>query len=180
MTSITVADALGRAAGNLKYSSGSSRMASLSESIQVWARRKEFIGQARQRGLADKLQVFYLVDPRGPPPGPHTYLHAQTWIFDDDLAYVGSANVNNRGLSSDSEIAVLVCDKRQTARRLYNFAHGLRMQLRREHLVVDLGRLQRDRRVVRQPSADRVVRPAVRSGHREGDPAWQNCLSRQS
>jgi hypothetical protein len=64
MTSIAVADALGRAAGNLKYS-GSSRMASRSESTQVWARRKEFIGQARQRGLADKLQVFYLVDPEG-------------------------------------------------------------------------------------------------------------------
>lgn len=38
------------------------------------------------------------------------YVHSKTWIFDDELAIVGSANCNRRGYSHDSELDVGVHD----------------------------------------------------------------------
>lgn len=38
------------------------------------------------------------------------WMHAKTWIFDDELAVVGSANFNRRGLTHDGEIAAGVVD----------------------------------------------------------------------
>lgn len=34
------------------------------------------------------------------------YVHAKTWIIDDELAIVGSCNANDRGLRTDSEVMV--------------------------------------------------------------------------
>lgn len=42
------------------------------------------------------------------------YVHSKTWIFDDELLIVGSANCNRRGYSHDSELDFAVYDTEQT------------------------------------------------------------------
>jgi len=54
------------------------------------------------------------------------YVHAKVAIVDDQWYTVGSANLNGRGMESDSEINAQVCDARQ--------ARALRLQLWSEHL----------------------------------------------
>lgn len=39
------------------------------------------------------------------------WVHSKTWVFDDQLAIVGSANVNRRGFSHDSEAGVAFGDR---------------------------------------------------------------------
>lgn len=139
MTSLTVAEALGLAAKNLKYVLALITGGAISDLPQVWRRRKEFITCARSKGLGDKLQVYYLVDPVRPLDAQeNTYIHAKTWVFDDELAYIGSANVNNRGLSSDSEVGVFVCDRTTSVDPPYGFAKDLRIRLWARHLGMDV------------------------------------------
>jgi phosphatidylserine/phosphatidylglycerophosphate/cardiolipin synthase-like enzyme len=45
------------------------------------------------------------------------YVHSKTWIFDDELLIVGSANCNRRGYSHDSELDFAVYDVENTAIR---------------------------------------------------------------
>lgn len=61
------------------------------------------------------------------------YLHAKTWIFDDKFAVIGSANCNNRGYFSDSEVVAGIADENVGGKRLW-FAHRLRMALWMKHL----------------------------------------------
>jgi len=63
------------------------------------------------------------------------YFHAKTWIFDDQFAIIGSANMNNRGYFSDSEVAAGIADKNPGGTRLW-FAHRLRMALWMKHLDI--------------------------------------------
>jgi phosphatidylserine/phosphatidylglycerophosphate/cardiolipin synthase-like enzyme len=49
------------------------------------------------------------------------YVHSKTWIFDDELAIVGSANCNRRGYSHDTELDFAV----------YDPEHGMIADLRR-------------------------------------------------
>ena len=59
-------------------------------------------------------------------------MHAKIWIFDDELAIIGSANCNQRGWTHDSEVnAVLFEDVNPVGE---TFAQRLRMQLWVEHL----------------------------------------------
>ncbi len=67
---------------------------------------------------------------------PHTYIHAKTWIIDDELAVIGSANCNRRGWESDSEVGAVIFDK-PPAVTSFSFAQKLRMALWAEHLGVD-------------------------------------------
>lgn len=139
MTSLTVAEALGLAAKNLTYVLALITGGAISDLPQVWLRRKEFITCARSTGLGDKLHVYYLVDPVRPLDAQeNTYIHAKTWVFDDELAYVGSANVNNRGLSSDSEVGVFACDKTTSVHPPYGFAKDLRIRLWARHLDMEV------------------------------------------
>ncbi|HEX8111274.1 MAG TPA: phospholipase D-like domain-containing protein [Kofleriaceae bacterium] len=139
MTSLTVAEALGRAAKNLKYVLALITGSAISDLPQVWRRRKEFIACARSKGLGDKLHVYYLVDPVRPPDAQeNTYIHAKTWVFDDELAYVGSANVNNRGLSSDSEVGLFICDRTTSVCPPHGFAKDLRIRLWARHLGMEV------------------------------------------
>ncbi|GAA2629584.1 hypothetical protein GCM10010399_71840 [Dactylosporangium fulvum] len=62
-------------------------------------------------------------------------MHAKTWIFDDTLAVVGSANFNRRSLFVDGEIAAAIRDDA-------GWAAGLRQWLW-------VRRLSSDRRTVR-------------------------------
>jgi phosphatidylserine/phosphatidylglycerophosphate/cardiolipin synthase-like enzyme len=138
MTSLAVAEALGAAATHVRYVLALITGGAISDLPQVWRRRKDFIQRAKAK-LGDKLHVFYLTDPQHSEETQEgTYVHAKVWIFDDELAYVGSANVNNRGLSSDSEVGIFACDKRATATPPYGFAKDLRMRLWKRHLGFDV------------------------------------------
>jgi phosphatidylserine/phosphatidylglycerophosphate/cardiolipin synthase-like enzyme len=74
----------------------------------------------------------------------HSYIHTKMYIVDDTVALIGSANCNNRGFRSDSEVNALFADHpwtEETSRwgaqwwRLeLSFAHRLRMELWAEHL----------------------------------------------
>lgn len=44
--------------------------------------------------------------------GRHTYVHPKCWVFDDELAVIGSANCNRRRWEHDSEIGAFVFDDR--------------------------------------------------------------------
>ena len=78
---------------------------------------------------AQKARVFHRLQ------GPHSYVHSKTWIFDDELAVIGSANCNRRGWVGDSEAAAAVFDQPSSAKNP-PFAQQLRMHLWSEHLGV--------------------------------------------
>jgi phosphatidylserine/phosphatidylglycerophosphate/cardiolipin synthase-like enzyme len=52
-----------------------------------------------------------------PDNGSPFYVHSKTWVFDDELLIVGSANCNRRGYSHDSELDLAVYDLDKTAIR---------------------------------------------------------------
>jgi phosphatidylserine/phosphatidylglycerophosphate/cardiolipin synthase-like enzyme len=56
------------------------------------------------------------------------YVHAKVAIIDDEWLTVGSANLNNRGLLTDSEINAVVRD--------HDLARTLRVDLWAEHLAL--------------------------------------------
>ena len=60
-----------------------------------------------------------------------SWLHAKTWIFDDTMAVIGSANFNRRGLSHDGELGVGVVDLDKIRG---GWVHELRMRLWLKHL----------------------------------------------
>jgi phosphatidylserine/phosphatidylglycerophosphate/cardiolipin synthase-like enzyme len=63
----------------------------------------------------------------------HVYwLHAKTWIFDDTMAIIGSANFNRRGLSHDGELGVGIIDLDRPGRG--GWVHQLRVDLWLKHL----------------------------------------------
>jgi phosphatidylserine/phosphatidylglycerophosphate/cardiolipin synthase-like enzyme len=106
--------------------------ASMSDMPQIWRRRKEFIDLLRRGPHAAKVRVAILA----PPSAPHTYVHAKTWIIDDELAVIGSANCNRRGWSYDSEVIAAIFDRAPSCDGTPSFAQALRMRLWAEHLRV--------------------------------------------
>lgn len=77
----------------------------------------------------------------------HSYIHAKMFVFDDEYAIVGSANMNRRGYGYDGETSVGVVDRAPTAhvQRVASLApwsasvgatlaHKLRMRLWAHHL----------------------------------------------
>ncbi|HYZ37337.1 MAG TPA: phosphatase domain-containing protein [Pseudonocardiaceae bacterium] len=92
---------------------------------------------------ADRVQIFDVENHQGWP----VYVHAKVCVVDDVWAIVGSANLNLRSWTHDSELSAAVLDdERDTrapvdpgglgdgARRL---ARDLRLELMREHLDLD-------------------------------------------
>ncbi|MEU6235874.1 Ig-like domain repeat protein [Kitasatospora sp. NPDC047058] len=63
---------------------------------QYWARRKNFLSPLLAAGPGKVIACTHA----------QRYVHSKTWIFDDEFAVVGSANVNRRGMTHDSEQAV--------------------------------------------------------------------------
>jgi phosphatidylserine/phosphatidylglycerophosphate/cardiolipin synthase-like enzyme len=105
-----------------------------------WFLRQQFIN-AVTAGLsasdAAKVRVFRRVTPPPSTPanyGTHTYVHAKTWVFDDELAVIGSANCNRRGWQSDSEANAFIFDDADPAAGALTFAQMLRCDLWAEHL----------------------------------------------
>lgn len=113
----------------------------------AWKLRREFISRLTT-GLSArdllKVRIFILVTPpaRTPPIlGDHTYVHAKAWVFDDELAVIGSANCNRRGWTHDSEVNAFIFDNTPAIdlpllSTTPTFAQQLRMQLWAEHLNV--------------------------------------------
>ncbi|MEG3146375.1 phospholipase D-like domain-containing protein [Sphingomonas sp. RT2P30] len=105
--------------------------------------------------VAAKLNVFQLNKPRGSAPnsfGRESYVHSKCWVFDDELAVIGSANCNRRGYQHDSEVDAFIFDdanasppmialatrgeSAETSASGLTFAQQFRMQLWTEHLGV--------------------------------------------
>jgi phosphatidylserine/phosphatidylglycerophosphate/cardiolipin synthase-like enzyme len=93
------------------------------------ARAKFFYELQANPYTEGKAAIFHL---------PHTYVHAKTWIFDDELAVIGSANCNQRGWVGDSEVMAAIFDGPSSAKEP-SFAQKLRTQLWDEHLGVSKG-----------------------------------------
>jgi phosphatidylserine/phosphatidylglycerophosphate/cardiolipin synthase-like enzyme len=89
---------------------------------------------------ADRVHVFDLENHRGTP----VYVHSKVAVVDDVWAAVGSANLNRRSWSHDSELTVAVLDDDRDDReptdaaglgdQARRFARDLRLELMREHL----------------------------------------------
>jgi phosphatidylserine/phosphatidylglycerophosphate/cardiolipin synthase-like enzyme len=99
----------------------------------------------------DKVRIFQLSTSPTPPPvfGKNTYVHAKTWVFDDELAVIGSANCNRRGYQHDSEVDAFIFDdppaqvalamRGEADERValgFTFAQRYRMALWAKHLGV--------------------------------------------
>lgn len=122
--------------------------------------RRKFIERVLHRlpaAEARKVNVFQPShDPEKSVIGCHDYVHSKTWVFDDELAVIGSANCNRRGYQHDSEVCAFIFDDdppplvAMTAfaardateglgvvRPLATFAQRYRFRLWSEHLGID-------------------------------------------
>lgn len=107
----------------------------------VWKFRRDFVAALTGGlGAADlaKVRIFDRVTPPRARPtfGRHTYVHAKCWVFDDELAVIGSANCNRRGYQHDSEVNAFVFDDAAPEMGRMSFAQAMRMALWSEHLAV--------------------------------------------
>lgn len=91
------------------------------ELFQAWRRRKDFVKDLQSD--TKRVSVCQLKS---------QFVHSKTWIFDDKLAIVGSANVNRRGFTHDSEQGAVIFDS--NVKKRWFFAHELRMNLWAKHL----------------------------------------------
>ncbi len=88
----------------------------------------------------DRVHVFDLENEQGTP----VYVHAKVAVFDDVWASVGSANLNRRSWSHDSELTAAVLDDERDERHptdpagrgdgARRFARNLRLEFMRQHL----------------------------------------------
>lgn len=126
----------------------------------IWTYRRDFI-TALTGGLTPdliaKVRIFQLVSPPIPPVAPpcstkrtvfrptfgrHTYVHAKAWVFDDELAVIGTANCNRRGWEHDTELNAFIFDDRvPVTAATRSFAQQTRMSLWSEHLTIPEARL---------------------------------------
>jgi phosphatidylserine/phosphatidylglycerophosphate/cardiolipin synthase-like enzyme len=96
-----------------------------------------------RRAGGPRVAVYDLENEQGTP----IYIHAKAVVIDDVWAMVGSANLNRRSWTHDSEVACAVVDQRLDLRepadpaglgdRARVFARQLRLRLWREHLGRD-------------------------------------------
>jgi phosphatidylserine/phosphatidylglycerophosphate/cardiolipin synthase-like enzyme len=101
--------------------------------------RIQAIDTCRKAG-ADRVHVFDVENHAGTP----VYVHAKVAVVDDVWACVGSANLNRRSWSHDSELSCAVLDETPDGRDpadpgglghgARRFARDLRLTLAREHL----------------------------------------------
>lgn len=76
----------------------------------------------------ERVEVYELENSAGIP----IYLHSKVCVIDDAWASVGSANLNRRSWTYDSELTAAVVDDQWSSAP--GFAHELRLRLWREHL----------------------------------------------
>ncbi|MBE9373752.1 phospholipase [Saccharopolyspora sp. HNM0983] len=103
----------------------------------------------------DRVDIYDLENTAGLP----IYLHSKLCVVDDHWALVGSANLNRRSWSYDSELAAAVVDDGSDAGSPA-FARALRLRLWREHLgrepgnTADLADVTEGAHVLRRAAAD--------------------------
>jgi phosphatidylserine/phosphatidylglycerophosphate/cardiolipin synthase-like enzyme len=93
-----------------------------------------------ERTAPDRVHVYDLENNEGTP----VYVHAKVAVVDDTWACTGSANLNRRSWTHDSELSVAVLDETRDDREprdpggqgdgARRFARDLRLALLREHL----------------------------------------------
>ncbi len=93
-----------------------------------------------KQASSDRVHIFDLENHEGTP----VYVHSKVAVFDDLWAAVGSANLNRRSWSHDSELTLAVVDDTRDDREPTDpsgdgeesraFARDLRLELMREHL----------------------------------------------
>jgi phosphatidylserine/phosphatidylglycerophosphate/cardiolipin synthase-like enzyme len=85
-----------------------------------------------------KVGLFQLTTSQTTPTfGDHTYVHSKSWVFDDELAVIGTANCNRRSYTFDSEVdAFIFEDGRREDDARQTFAQRYRMALWQHHLGV--------------------------------------------
>jgi phosphatidylserine/phosphatidylglycerophosphate/cardiolipin synthase-like enzyme len=104
----------------------------------VWGRRKTFIRRITARNpYAGKLHVYTRTAGQRQPcvraNASHLYVHAKMAVIDDELMLIGSANCNNRGWETDSELVIASFEDDGGTNAV---AGGLRMALWAHHLDV--------------------------------------------
>jgi phosphatidylserine/phosphatidylglycerophosphate/cardiolipin synthase-like enzyme len=102
--------------------------------------RRDFVAQVEARIPAahrSKFRVFQLSTSQSSPTfGDHTYVHSKSWVFDDELAVIGTANCNRRSYTFDSEVdAFIFEDARPEGSTRPTFAQQYRMGLWQHHLA---------------------------------------------
>lgn len=95
---------------------------------QVNFRRQRFIAPLRTPPTGRKVGVFFL----SPEGEPGTYVHSKMMVVDDLYAIVGSANLNRRSLTHDSEAIVGIFDPSANS-----LAKRLRIDLWAKHLSMN-------------------------------------------
>jgi phosphatidylserine/phosphatidylglycerophosphate/cardiolipin synthase-like enzyme len=102
--------------------------------------RRRVINQLRAAN-AGYFKVFHLQQ----PAGGQIYVHSKTMIIDDAVAFIGSANLNHRSMTNDTELHIGVVDSatlsvpfngRFPLEVVGKFAHEYRRRLWAEHLQV--------------------------------------------
>jgi phosphatidylserine/phosphatidylglycerophosphate/cardiolipin synthase-like enzyme len=102
-----------------------------------WRRRRAFIDRiTRNNPHASKLHVYTRVARPATTcrrtGAPHLYIHSKMAVIDDEILLIGSANCNNRGWETDSELVIASVD--ETSSATTSTARQLRMQLWAHHL----------------------------------------------
>jgi phosphatidylserine/phosphatidylglycerophosphate/cardiolipin synthase-like enzyme len=98
--------------------------------------RAQVISQLRAANPTH-FKVFHLQQ----PGGGQIYVHAKTMIIDDMVAFIGSANLNHRSMTNDTELQLGILDSvaidvPMSGNRVQasKFAHEYRCELWQEHL----------------------------------------------
>lgn len=114
---LSIATALNRALPNLQHITAvipGNAISAPASFQRAW--RQRFINEVRRghsREIADRFQVYQLNSGSCTDDGCfglHTYVHSKCWVFDDELAVIGSANCNRRGYQHDSEVDAFIWD----------------------------------------------------------------------
>jgi phosphatidylserine/phosphatidylglycerophosphate/cardiolipin synthase-like enzyme len=104
----------------------------------AWRRQRFLKTVGFNNDTKGKVKVFYRYNKDGKRFGPFSYIHSKTWVFDDEVAIIGSANCNRRGWGFDSEVVAAILDKpSSTSWPPASFAQKLRVALWTMHLGVD-------------------------------------------
>ena len=131
------------------------------EQVRGLAPENVFVSQLQQSGL-----------------GPEIHVHAKLWIIDDRYVSIGSANVTQRSMATDSELTVAIVDGDTTESKMQGlplvvgrFAKELRISLWTEHLGLE------DRGSIEDPIEQESGRPAgwpISQNSSSGSPSYRH------
>jgi phosphatidylserine/phosphatidylglycerophosphate/cardiolipin synthase-like enzyme len=136
MIGLCAAEALRRALPRVEHVTILTAPSEISDVRRPWEFRREFIDHVRRGPQGHKLHVFVRCTRRDGTvdlTDPHCYVHAKTLIADDEVAVIGSANINRRGWEHDAEVVAGIVGPGRAGAPL---ARDLRTRLWAEHLGV--------------------------------------------